>query len=100
MGLKKYEIQEILAMTGAVLTLHGMMEMEDAEWEKDMGLDVEDDYRDELDDEDDGFMTFMGNALMQMANAMGGDGSQGAYNQIPKSQDYFQLSLSWPDRWF
>jgi hypothetical protein len=52
-----------------------MMEMEDAEWEKDMGLDMEDDYRDELDDEDDGFMTFMGNALMQMANAMGGDGS-------------------------
>ncbi|KAJ3712651.1 hypothetical protein C8R42DRAFT_313172 [Lentinula raphanica] len=38
--------------------------------------------------------------MIQGALEIEGDGTRGAYNQFPKSLDWFPISLQQPDRWF
>src|SRR5882724_2287714 len=45
----------------------------------------------------------MGIGLLGLAKSLSGHGSRGgngAYDMIPKSQDFFAVSMQWPDRWF
>ncbi|KAJ4465180.1 hypothetical protein C8J55DRAFT_493599 [Lentinula edodes] len=52
-----------------------------------------------LDDPDNDYMEDA--ELLELAGMeMDGDGTRGAYNQFPKSKDWFPASLQQPDRWF
>ena len=39
-------------------------------------------------------------ALAKSLSCQGSRGGNGAYDVIPKSQDFFTVSMQWPDRWF
>ncbi|KAF8830097.1 hypothetical protein HHX47_DHR2000747 [Lentinula edodes] len=58
---------------------------------------------DDLDNdcmEDAELLELAGVMTLQLAMEMDGDGTWGAYNQFPKSKDWFPASLQQPDRWF
>ena len=67
-----------------------------------MILDDEDVNIDDPDDEDDtsDFYYTLALYLSLLAQPATGIGSRGPYISFPKSQDYFESSLQWPDRWF
>ncbi|KAJ4463940.1 hypothetical protein C8R41DRAFT_872267 [Lentinula lateritia] len=57
--------------------------------------DLDNDYM-----EDAELLELAGVMTLQLAMEMDGDGTRGAYNQFPKSNDWFPASLQQPDRWF
>lgn len=58
------------------------------------------DHVQESDDSDAEFFLNLRNFLLLMSQPLTGAGSRGAYFAFPKSKDFFEVSLQWPDLWF
>ena len=74
---------------------------EEAEEELEMAFNSRNE--DSLASGDSDFLEVLGQGLCAMSLAFCGPGSrggQGAYDEIPKSKDFFSVSLRWPDCWF
>lgn len=88
---------DVLAMAGAMFTASILLE-DDLDEADLLALDAEEAelFHDDISD------TLDVSALnwVAIAEFMAGDGSRGTYDQIPKSKDFFSVSLMAPDREF
>lgn len=99
---RKHDVQALVVIAGSQLQQLGVILAEDEEVEKDIqGLDwMEAELTSAGDSE---IFEVLGIGLLGLAKSMSRDGSRGgvgAYDAIPKSKDFFNVSLQWPDRWF
>ena len=96
---QKRDFQEFLITTGCHFQLLRVTEEVEGTNEDIEGQDwVDNDLTGDTE-----ILEAIGGSLLAWAHSLSGDGSRGglgAYSDIPKSKEFFAMSLCWPDWWF
>jgi len=98
----KQDVQALILMAWAQMQQLGIT-AEDGQFYKDLKCHKLSKKSDLEASEEGADFEMMGIGLLGLAKSLSGHGSRGgngAYDVIPKSQDFFAVSMQWPDRWF
>jgi hypothetical protein len=94
---RKRELRELLTVISASSAMLGISQRTRLELER---LIFADDDNDNHHHRTAAFLTRTSAGLQVLASMLSGPGSRGPYNQWRKCFEFFEISLSWPDRDF
>lgn len=98
---RKRDVLQLFMIAGIHRQLQALTNEVEEDFQRVFTIDHEDPLTSGDSDESD-FLEVLGHGLCAMSLALSNTsrGGPGAYYRIPKSKDFFAVSLRWPDCWF